>query len=72
MKYIVKLCSIDEILYEETFHVDNQTFSYIGRIITNSLFPIEVKVERKYLLKHGVEILTTVVYYLCRSDYEKE
>lgn len=68
MKYTVQLCSINDVLNEETFHTDNQAFIYIGRIITNSLFPIEVKVERKYLVKGGAEILTEIVYHLYECE----
>lgn len=68
MKYTVQLCSKEHIINEETFHVDNQAFIYIGKIITNSLFPIEVAVERKYLVKDGVEILTAIVYHLYKCE----
>lgn len=68
MKYIVQLCSISDVLNEETFYTDNQAFIYIGRVITNSLFPIEVKVERKYLVKNGAEILTEIVYHLYECE----
>lgn len=67
MTYVVKLYTASKITFT-MFNTEDKTFLHIGKIITESAFPIEIIVERKQLVKDGVNTLIEIVYHLDVQD----